>query len=52
MEKNNNSQLNEKRKFLFFLKLNAHARTLANRSLIAKMRKEIARQAGSLNSKA
>jgi hypothetical protein len=51
IKEKDDSQLSEKRKFLFFLKLNASIVTpkhLKNRSLILKMRKEIARELGKL----
>jgi ribosomal protein L29 len=44
MEEKIHLSLDEKRKLLFFLKLNAQAKTLKDRSLVAKIRKEIARE--------
>ncbi|WNE41763.1 MAG: hypothetical protein AD073_000097 [Mycoplasmataceae bacterium] len=44
MEQNTGLTLDEKKKLLFFLKMNAQSRELKNRSLIAKIRKEIARE--------
>lgn len=44
MEEKISLSLDEKRKLLFFLKFNLQFNNLKNRSLVKKMRKEIARE--------
>jgi ribosomal protein L29 len=51
MEQNTGLSLDEKKKLLFFLKINAQSKELKNRSLIAKLRKEIARETCKQNGK-
>lgn len=44
MEQKTGLSLDEKKKLLFFLKMNSQSRELKDRSLIVKIRREIARE--------